>query len=112
MPWEAKSVSVPRLHSGVRGKENVSVPHRQAPHCAQVAQQLSDSLLELREAGQRVGRLQLARVVQPGLQNCQEGGEKGQKLQVHDCFSLSNKDLSLILRKYNCSAIAVCRFFH
>lgn len=51
------------------------MPHRQTPHRAQVAQQPSDSLLELREAGQGVGRLQFARVVQPGLQHCEEGGE-------------------------------------
>lgn len=46
----------------------MSAPDRQASHSAQVTQQPSDSLFELREAGQRVGRLKLARVVQPGLQ--------------------------------------------
>lgn len=39
----------------------------QAPHGAQVTQQPFDSLFELREAGQRVRRLELAGVVQPGL---------------------------------------------
>lgn len=44
-----------------------SAADRQAPHGAQVTQQPFDSLFELREAGQRVRRLELAGVVQPGL---------------------------------------------
>lgn len=56
------------MSGGSEFKEwRASAPNRQPSHSAQVTQQPPDSLLELREAGQRVGRLELAGVVQPGL---------------------------------------------
>lgn len=64
----------PARRAGLGGEgEGPSAADRQASHGAQVTQEPADPLLELRQAGQRVGRLQLARVVQPGLQDWGEG---------------------------------------
>lgn len=60
-------LGVSRSLSHQSSEEGRSAADRQAPHGAQVTQQPFDSLFELREAGQRVRRLELAGVVQPGL---------------------------------------------
>lgn len=73
------------------------MPHRQTPHRAQVAQQPSDSLLELREAGQGVGRLQFARVVQPGLQHCEEGRGETDKSCKSGKITIGCKALRVLL---------------
>lgn len=66
---DSLSVIVPTRHT-YRSEVRVqgSAADRQSSYDAQVTQQLSDSLFELREAGQRVGRLKLTWVVHPGLQ--------------------------------------------
>lgn len=68
----------------------------QAPHSTQVTQQAPDSLLQLREAGQRVWRLQLPRVIQPRLQNCREKKKS---------FSISSSEWK---HKFKTCRVSVC----